>query len=563
MWLPVAHRELIVASRRPILAWSRLVAPALGLLLISLLVSPSEPPSRIGRSVFTSVTLVLFLYATFAGLFFTAESISTERRDGTLPLLQVTGMRELDLIMGKLLGNSLPGIFGFIAATPLLALPLLLGGVTPLQIVQVALILLATLFLSLGVAIHASSATTSSTGALKQSLANTGIILACGIYGVIYFRILNRQRDPRQLTAPNELTAKAERSSERAVLALLILAIWALRLPSASPAAMLFEAFAGPYRLLSSIQVLEFYLFWAELLVLVGISLHFLRSARPFSHLVPSGPQGDFDGDFTAEPAPPAPSALTQTSRRLAKHIDPLQKRLAPHAGESLLLAGLGVTGAYLQFSATLPLYSGLNAEITLLAWLSFGVALVIFFLLARRAASFLVQSRRSGMLEVLLITPLPWQELLALHRSAFLRLAWRPLTIFMVGELVGYLLASRFSQSPDRFELALILVIVTVVSYVCATFATLWCSLLFALRSKTATRAAFWTVLLVLVLPALTPILVPFATQSPLDAGYFFAVLTGWIYIFFNSILWAACRLRLKILGARAPAEILRLSRG
>jgi len=166
MWLPVAQRELIVASRKPRTFWLRLVAPAVGLLFFFFASSPNDPPAEQGKTIFASIAISLFLYSALAGLFFTAESITVERRDATLPLLQVTGMRELDLVLGKLLGNSLLGIFGFLAAAPLLALPLLLGGITAFDVFRVFIALLGTLFLSLSIAVAASSGAPSSTQAI-------------------------------------------------------------------------------------------------------------------------------------------------------------------------------------------------------------------------------------------------------------------------------------------------------------------------------------------------------------------------------------------------------------
>lgn len=546
MWLPIAHRELIVASRKPILAWARIVAPALGLLLVFLLVSPSEPPSRIGKTVFVSLSIVLFLYCTFAGLFFTAETITTERRDGTLPLLQVTGMRDLDLILGKLLGHSLPGIFGFIAATPLLALPLLLGGVTPFEIFRIAITLLATLLLSLSIAIHASSDTATSTAALKKSCSSIFVVLAIGIFGFAYFGLKNKMLD-REAWA-----ARVEQSGERALLVIMTIIVWALGLPSGSPAAMILEIFSGQSRLFGPLG------FWVEILLLSFMIVQFLRSARPFSQADPAAiPAADISALRTQTPAP------GRSLRRRHKH--PLRARLDPPLAETMFLLGLGIIGAFLQFAAALPLHSSADPALALLNWFSFGVALVLYFILARRAAEFLVQSRRAGLLEVLLITPLTWRELLRFHQNAFLRLAWRPLAIFMAGEILGYLLALPFDRSASPFEYILLLIIVTALSYVTSLFATLWCGLHFALRARSATHAAIFTVLLVLVLPAAILFMIPFDLPNPVHSVFFPILLAGWLYVLVNSSLWIALRYRLNALGTRSPAEILnaRLSRG
>jgi hypothetical protein len=531
MWLPVAQRELIVASRKSATFWLRLVAPILAIVLFIIAGAANEPPARQGKSIFTSVTIALFLYCALAGLCFTAESITTERREGTLPLLQITGLRELDLVLGKLLGNSLPGIFGFLATTPLLALPLLLGGVTDFQFLRVALILLGTLLLSLSVSTYASGASQTTGQALKHSIQTMLVILGAGVFGYALFK---RHRDP----IDNDL-----RTADFALVLILMIVIWSAGFPTGSPAALLLNVFAplGFFRTLLGVHS-----FWMEMLLLSAMILYFLLSARPFTFSL-------------FEEMPVEPTHLHRLRTRF-RRADPLTDRFRHTPADFMLTLGLGIVAGFLQFVASIPYYTGRGSEMIVLSWLSFGVVVVLYFILGRRAAAFLVESRGNGMIEVLLVTPLSWQELLALHRTAFLRLAWRPVLICMVGEIAGHLLALRFAGFFGRFEFPFLFVFATVLTYVCSVYATLWCAVLRALRSKSATNAAFWSVFVVLILPASVTFFLPPQSGNFIPHVYMLVMLASAVFIAADSIVWIGSRVYLNSLGAAAPAAILGL---
>ena len=536
MWLPVAHRELIVASRHAKGFWLRLVPPTLGLLFL-FLAGPSfasAPPAGQGRTIFTFVSLALFLYCAFAGLFFTAEAITSERREGTLPLLQITGMRELDLVLGKLLGNSLSGIYGFLAATPLLTLPLLLGGITGFEIFRVTVCLLGALLLSLSISIHVSSSAASGAEALRRSFLIIAVFLGVGVFAFIHYglrrKVLNREK----------WTENLDQTGERAVLAFIFFVVWGLGLPSGSPMVMLFESLT-PWR-----RILGEYGFWVESVLLIGMGVYFLLTARPFS-------LGAVDKAPAILESPVAPP------KRLPSRLrpDPIAARFSHSPTDRMLVLGLGIIGGFFQFVGNLPLYAGVDNGTFIFSWLSFGAAVVLYFVIARRAADFLVQSRRSGMLEVLLVAPLPWKEILIRHRSAFFQLAWRAVAIFMVAEIISHLVALKFAQVSNLPRLSLFYVVAAVLTYVCSIYATLWCAIRFALRSRSATHAAVWTVLLVLVIPAALGFLLPFKLANPVAEIFYGTMISSGIFIVANTIVWIICHAQLKRMGGRSPAEI------
>lgn len=150
--LPIVDRELRVASRRWGTFLARVSVAALALLLTmpSLLFGwMTGGSNNAGRSAFVALTMYSFVVCVLAGVWLTADSLSGEKREGTLGLLFLTDLRGHDVVLGKFAALALNAMFALVAVLPVLALPLLLGGVTGSQFWRVALALLNTLFLSL------------------------------------------------------------------------------------------------------------------------------------------------------------------------------------------------------------------------------------------------------------------------------------------------------------------------------------------------------------------------------------------------------------------------------
>lgn len=179
-FLPVVGRELRVASRRPWNYWARTVSAgiALGLCAWILLVDLSSSPSDVGKSLFAATSFVAFAYALLAGVVFSADSLSSESREGTLGLLFLTDLRGHDVLLGKLASSSLGCVFHLGAALPVLAMSMLLGGVTFAEFLRMVAVLLTTLFLSLAAGMAAS--TLSTDGKRAAALALGLMVAACG-----------------------------------------------------------------------------------------------------------------------------------------------------------------------------------------------------------------------------------------------------------------------------------------------------------------------------------------------------------------------------------------------
>jgi ABC-type transport system involved in cytochrome c biogenesis permease component len=107
--------------------------------------------------LFHSIGGGALLYCLLIGARTTADCISEEKRDGTLGLLFLTDLKGYDVVLGKLVANSLNGFYGLLAVIPLAALPLLMGGIRGEQLVYVAVVLVNTMFLSVAAGICASA----------------------------------------------------------------------------------------------------------------------------------------------------------------------------------------------------------------------------------------------------------------------------------------------------------------------------------------------------------------------------------------------------------------------
>jgi hypothetical protein len=110
-----------------------------------------------GRYIFLGLAGLGFLYCLGYGRRATADCISHEKREGTLGLLFLTDLKGHDVVLGKLASTSLRGFYALLAVFPVLAVPLLLGGVTSGEFWRMILVLINTFLFSLAIGIFGSA----------------------------------------------------------------------------------------------------------------------------------------------------------------------------------------------------------------------------------------------------------------------------------------------------------------------------------------------------------------------------------------------------------------------
>ncbi|MCX8156573.1 MAG: ABC transporter permease [Verrucomicrobiae bacterium] len=172
--LPIMVREMQVAARRRRTYWVRLLTAVLALLvtLIILLFMRHEDANDRGTAIFVALGYLSWGLAIISGLWLTSDSLSAEKREGTLGLLFLTDLRSHDIVLGKLAAHLLQSLGSLLALIPILCVPLLLGGRTIEEIGRLALALWAALFfsLSLGLAVSACVVRMRHTGIITNAL---------------------------------------------------------------------------------------------------------------------------------------------------------------------------------------------------------------------------------------------------------------------------------------------------------------------------------------------------------------------------------------------------------
>lgn len=160
IFLPLVHRELRIASRRRGTYLSRTVVAGIvvGLwLMVSAASARHVSTPELARNLFWTYGILAMLYGLLSGVFFTADSLSAERREGTLGLLFLTDLKGVDVVLGKLAATSWHGVYSLLVIVPILVLPLLMGGVSLAEMARLVVLVLSGMFYSLGLGLFIST----------------------------------------------------------------------------------------------------------------------------------------------------------------------------------------------------------------------------------------------------------------------------------------------------------------------------------------------------------------------------------------------------------------------
>lgn len=203
IFLPIVERELRVATRRRFTYWLRVVAAAVALIIggCYFLLITTTPfvggVMTVGGPLFAILTWLSLAVVLSAGLFFTSDCLSEEKREGTLGFLFLTDLRGYDVVLGKLFATSLRCAFALLAVFPILAVTLLLGGVESGQFWKTMLALLNALFCSLATGMFVSAVSRNG----QKALAGTLGLMALWVFGgLVLDGIIDHQRmSPRRM----------------------------------------------------------------------------------------------------------------------------------------------------------------------------------------------------------------------------------------------------------------------------------------------------------------------------------------------------------------------------
>ncbi len=159
-FLPIVQRELRAAARRKstfrIRWWTALLAMAACFVVLGF-VWLTRSRATYGNPVFTLLTGYALGLSFLAGVLFTADALSQEKREGTLGLLFLSNLKGYDVVLGKFLATSLNAFYGLLALLPVTGIPLVLGGVTGGEFFRMSLALFNALFFSLAIGLGTSA----------------------------------------------------------------------------------------------------------------------------------------------------------------------------------------------------------------------------------------------------------------------------------------------------------------------------------------------------------------------------------------------------------------------
>ncbi|MGA2177303.1 MAG: ABC transporter permease subunit [Verrucomicrobiota bacterium] len=156
--LPIVDRELRMAARRWRTYYTRVTMAGITALLGGqmLLLAQIIPGRSDGKPIFAAVATCLCVWAVISGLA-SCDAISKEKREGTIGLLFLTDLKGYDVVLGKLIASGVPSFYAALAALPVLALSIFLGGVTAVQFWETSLAVLNLFFFSYAAAMLGSA----------------------------------------------------------------------------------------------------------------------------------------------------------------------------------------------------------------------------------------------------------------------------------------------------------------------------------------------------------------------------------------------------------------------
>ena len=494
---PLLERELRASARRPLFFWLRgVLALAAGFQACELLDRYAVVPSRgaaamataMPGAVVTGATLLhqmswlLFLAVLLMGLL-TADSITRERREGTLGLLLLTDLTPAEIVHGKMLSCGLTSLLALLGCLPALMLLVLAGGVTGSEAALTGIGLLNTLFVSLAAGLWMSAVFRERRNAVAAAL---GLIAALAfgpeVLGGSYF-------------GPGAVP----------IFRLFGLAGWmtAARLPI-----LLSPVFVG---WLAVTHALGWVFLWRA-----AVTLATTWQDQPHKQVREPEPAEAWSIPALATRPPDEPAAVPEAAAVPARaswltdprpwDADPIRWRVE-RLGSAEGLVWLAMALSFLaQFGALGSIFTGGVTASDSWGLLSFvGLAVILFSsgLLAWAGARFFQDTRRQQDLESLLTTPLGGRNILSGQWQVLRRaLAW-PAGMVLAGALpAGLSLVHDFLNDHWRDLWFLLQPFLIAVNLPFDAVALCWVGIWFGLRGRNAITAVAATVGLVQLLP-------------------------------------------------------------
>lgn len=508
IFLPILERELRVRARNPVNYWGRFGMAGVGVLVCTPSLMSSGPfgaPGAIGRSAFNGLVSAAFLVCC-AACVFTADTISSERREGTLGLLLLTRVRHFDVLLGKLASSGLLWLTGLIAFLPVLTLPLLAGGVTGGEAVRKAVALIMALFLALSVGLWASARGLDRFRTSRAALLTlAGVVLGPPLLGVFAEDTHAWIASPLgTLIQASDLNYKKSAGEYWLSLGLVQLVgcaflfganTWMVRSRTAAAG----EAVKEPARAISATPPVTRTIATQTTNATVAES----KTIRTVVMCRYCGRANDANATFCREcgtvlrPLEPKPP-------RMVPGPTPLHWLLRRQGGLKPMLWLAAVTG-FFHFSLFGMIGRFLGGGAAMFVFgisgaLGLAMSVITGSIFAWAASRFFVEARRSGELELLLTTPVGATEIVSAQWDMLQRQLRWPVGVMMLPALLQgtfFLL----SYNPIRSSLWTLYTGLSTLliagNVILSVGALSWLALWFGLRMAGQARAILWTVLL------------------------------------------------------------------
>jgi len=476
--LPVVARELRVASRKRWNYWGRTVAAGVTMAVGAwfMLLGTEMGMLKLGSALFGVTTGCAMIFAALTGTLFCADTVASERREGTLGLLFLTDLKGYDVLLGKLSASSLGGLFYLVAVVPVMAVAILMGGVSGAEYGRVVVILMSVLLTSLSLGMLASTFTTDSKRASGTSVLFMILLGALfpALAGILYW------------LADDKVMAETTRDA------------WVKALVNMTPISAYFGAYDSEYRR-------EPFQFWTGVGFTLGTGgLALLIAARRLPHLWQDQGMG-------------------RERRGLMARLDALRwPDEASRQRWRTRMLELGpmvwLTGRFWMRGVTVWAVLGLMAVgFLVLGWVVgkdfydvgvyYAVSLILHLLMklwiASEAPRQFHEDRRDGGMELILSTPLTVQEILDGRIRALRWQFEKPVLLVLAVDVVFLVagLAQRESGRPDEW---LLVMLARMFLLVLDAYALAWTGMEAGMKA-TGTRTTGWPVFKVIGVPWLT----------------------------------------------------------
>lgn len=480
-FLPIVERELRVASRRRATYWRRFVAAALalGILVFILAVSRNETSNQIGLAVFVGLSCLMFIGAIIVGTQVTADCLSEEKREGTLGLLFLTDLKGYDIVYGKLAATAVALFYDLLAIVPVLAIPMMLGGVTNGEFARVVMVDINLLFLSVAIGVFCSAVSNNGVQSAIRAVALLVLIVAT-VPIIVFVVAMNNGADLHSL---------------------LIL----------SPATSCFIAYDENYRRAA-------FEFWTNSAITFALGWLFLWLA---CRAVPnSWQESTVESKPKPQPVEPTPANGDSDWQGRARHLNENPYQWRAFRGNQTIVGCLGMAVVVIFWFCC-----DTNAGTVLTTMIFMHLVLKIW--MSIEACRPFAEDRRQGVMELLLSTPLTESDLVHGQRLALFRIFTPPL-IFVLGcdMVVMFTPNDNSTESIESY--------IACIGFLIADLYVLsWVGPWLGLKARSASAAVRSTLSRVIIIPAaiaigLSMLVATVENNNFWHLFYFIWILTG-----------------------------------